>query len=130
MLNKITQLLTTSCLAFLLLFGFSLPAMAQSQNNFVANVCDFGPCAFTLDQVDLQNLDRDAVVAILTTIATYLIFIVGPIAVLAIILGGLFMIFGRGEQGWGLIKNALIGLVVVVLSFTVVSIITQVLVNF
>ena len=124
MLNKILQAFTGFSLVFLLFFGMSLPVQAQA----VADVCDFGPCAFTLDEVDFQNLDRQGIVALLTTIATYLIFIAGPLVVLAVIVGGLFLIFGKGEEGWNLIKNSLIGLVIIVLSFSIVSIITQVLI--
>ena len=124
MLQKITHALTGFFLIFVLFFGVSLPAEAQA----VADVCDFGPCAFTLEEVDLQNLDRQGIVALLTTISTYLIFIAGPIVVLAVIVGGLFLIFGKGEEGWNLIKNSLIGLVIIVLSFSIVSIVTQVLI--
>lgn len=127
MFTKVLRSLTKPLLIALLAVGIflSMPVTANAQT---ADVCGVVPCAFTLNDFDAQNLDREGVLSILLVIVSYLVFIAGPVAILAIIVGGIYLIFGRGEQGWNLIKNALIGFVVIILATTVVNIISQILI--
>ncbi len=122
-MTNIVKKIGVGLLAVFMLFGLSVPTLAQE----LPDVCPDSGCALVGGDLDLEELDREEIVALLIQVATFLVFIIGGLAVLAIVIGSLLLIFGRGDQGWALIKNSLIGLVIAVLSFTIVNVVIQVL---
>ena len=72
----------------------------------------------------VPNLTREGIYEILITIAQYAIFIIPGFILLVIIWGAVQLAMGKSEQGWGIIKNALIGLAIAALSFLIIGLIT------
>lgn len=94
----------------------------------VIDPCDLGGCV-----TDLENSNGDAestIVNLIINIAKIMIGIVAALSVLYIILGAFFIITGLGgdgptyEKGLKIFKNAILGLVLALLAFTIVSLIT------
>jgi hypothetical protein len=100
----------------------SVPTHAQIN---LPNVCPQGGCPLIGNRT-FSNYRKEDVAVLIIFVANILTYFVGALAVLFIVFGGIMMIIGRGDAGWMMIKNAVIGLVVAVLAYTVVFIITQV----
>lgn len=70
------------------------------------------------------------IVSIIISISTLLTFIAGGVAVLFIVIGGYYVISAQGDQGrakagYDTLKNAIIGLIITVLAYTIVFIVGQ-----
>jgi Type IV secretion system pilin len=120
--------LFTFALVATLSFGTSL-APIQAEAQFVADVCQDGAYCLDIANTDFGNLNQEELAGLILSVAVILVYLIGAVAVLAIIVGGILLIFGKGDQGWSIIKNAIFGLVICILSFTIVNLITSVLVN-
>ena len=114
-------------MALFLLAGAATMAPVQASAQ-PRSLCDQIACAFTVQDFDSQSLDRQSIYNLLVVVIAYLVYIAIPVAALAIILGGGYLLFGKGEQGWNLIKNALYGLVIIILSATIVNVVTTLLI--
>ena len=89
------------------------------------NVCPAGGCP-VIGNKTFSNYRKEEVAALIISVANLLTYFVGALAVLMIVFGGILMIVGRGDAGWMMIKNAIIGLVVAVLAYSVVYIVSQI----
>jgi hypothetical protein len=109
------------------LFSLLLAPTIFTHAAITADVCGTENCILGFENVDLNSLDKDGIVKLILSIATYVVFVLGAVAVLAIIWGAILLIFNKGELGWSTIKNALLGLVIAILSFSIVNLIVQLL---
>ncbi len=108
----------------------SVPANAQPE---VINPCDesdgLGGCLNGFEQFDRPG--SDGPVALILNISRILTFISGAIAVLFIVYAGFLMVTssgdkGRYEDGLKTLKNAIIGLIVAILAYTIVTLVGNV----
>jgi Type IV secretion system pilin len=103
-------------------FVTSIPAQAQVS---LPNVCPSGGCPL-IGTKKFENYKKEDVAALIIFIANLLTYIVGALAVLFVIFGGILMIVGRGDEGWKMIKGAFIGLVVAIFAYSAVYLVGQI----
>ncbi len=110
--------------AFVALF---VPILASAQP---ADVCEvFGNCATGIDQY--SGGGTNSLAQLILTIAYTLVYIFGAISVLFMVFGGYTMISSGGDsakykKGLETVKNAIIGIVLSIASFAIVSVIGSV----
>ena len=108
-------------------FGGTITTQTGDDDN-VADLCEFTDTCENQDSVGGIN----GVVALILTVVQYAIYLVGAIALIFLVYGGFLFIVDPGgsgdgaEKGKKIIFNALIGLVIVVLSTAIVQIVTNV----
>jgi hypothetical protein len=116
--------------ALVLAFGFGAASLAISGSALAANNCD--PNALTIDngaQCAKADSAKDNLFApngVFATIANTLIFLVGAVAVIYLIIGGLRYVVSNGdskavEGAKNTILYAIVGIVVAVISFALVQ---------
>jgi Type IV secretion system pilin len=110
--------------AFIALF---VPVLTNAQP---ANVCEvFGNCAANIDQY--SGGGTDSLAQLILTIAYTVVYILGAVSVLFMIIGGYSMISSGGDsakykKGLDTVKNAIIGIILSIASFAIVSVIGSV----
>jgi type IV secretory pathway VirB2 component (pilin) len=130
MIQQYLKKITLTIFAVIGIFTLGVASMPlQAEAQFVADVCQNGEYCLDFANLQLDNLNQEEVAALILQVAVLLVYLIGAVAVLAIIIGGILLIFGKSEQGWNIIKNTVFGLVICILSFTIVSLITNVLAN-
>lgn len=98
------------------------------------NTCDaIGGCVWEIDRYN-QGSTLDRAVLIIFDIIFIAIFLAGLIAVIMIIYGAVFILTAAGDEtrfktGKETVINAIIGLVIVILAFTIVNVIQEVITN-
>jgi hypothetical protein len=117
-MNKLTKFVT----ALMITLIIAVPVVALAQGNIIPGT-DFGLPG---------NGDEDAENLLVLIIMTWLLPIAGIIAVLFIIIGGFQYMFAGAneklaERGRGTLRNAIIGLIIVVLSYAVVTVVVNTL---
>jgi hypothetical protein len=124
MFTLVKKYLSAFALALLTLslLSSSIPASAQVA---LPNVCPPGGCPI-IGNRSFSNYTKEDVALLIIFVANILTYFVAALAVLFIVFGGILMIVGRGEAGWLMIKNAVIGLVVAVMAYTIVFLVSQV----
>ena len=119
------------------LVSVGVPALAQTPpppvNNVTADDGVADLCEFTNTcSVDQNATGTNGVIAVILNIVQLAIYVVGAIALIFLVYGGFLFIVDPGgsgdgaEKGKRIIFNALIGLVIVVLSTAIVQIVTNV----
>jgi hypothetical protein len=123
MFNSIKKYISTFILAIFAasVLSFSVPSYAQVA---LPNVCPENGCA-VIGNKKFENYKKEDVAALILLVANLLTYFVGALAVLFIIFGGILMIVGRGDDGWKMIKGAVIGLIVSIFAYTAVYLIGQ-----
>lgn len=124
MFTQVKKYLSAFVLALLTFTLLSSPVHASAQV-VLPNVCPAGGCPI-IGNRSFSNYTKEDVAILIIFIANILTYFVAALAVLFIVFGGILMIVGRGEAGWTMIKNAIIGLIVAVLAYTIVFLVTQV----
>jgi hypothetical protein len=117
----------------LLLLGlFSQPAITASAQGTEYDPCEvFGNCLGGTQ--DFANESADSiVVSLVLGFSFFLIFVGGAIAVLFIVFGGYKLITANGNDadykaGRSMVTNAVIGLVLIIISVTIVRVVSEVL---
>jgi hypothetical protein len=104
------------------------PLITQSSVSVSANPCDIHPSG-CIEGISRSRGDVEGLITIILNIASILTMIVMAVTVVYIILGAWFIIVGVGgdgptyEKGLKVIKNAVLGLVIAVLAFSIVTLI-------
>ncbi len=100
--------------------GSFLPLPVQAQ---IKNPCDENPnnCL-----IDVDGEGQNAVIDFVQTLTSFLIYISAGIAVLFVVYGGFLYLTSAGDEqkaksGLETVKNALIGLMLVIFSYTIVN---------
>ena len=131
--------LALALLSLVMLSGLAsagVPALAVTPppvNNVTADDSVADLCEFTNTcSVDDAATGTNGVIAVILNIVQLAIYVVGAIALIFLVYGGFLFIVDPGgsgdgaEKGKKIIFNALIGLVIVVLSTAIVQIVTNV----
>lgn len=125
MMKKIKQLLTHAALSGMLLVPFALPAAAVAQPDIQGNLCQ-GANLNVSEDCDVDDGEAaDRVNSLLEDVINIFSLVVGVVAVIMIIIGGLRYITSGGDTGnvsaaKNTILYAIIGLVIVALSQVIV----------
>jgi hypothetical protein len=91
-------------------------------------LCGAGGCPVTGDR-DLSTANQDTIAGFIISIAQFLTFIVGALAVLFLVYGGFLYVFNPGggddnvKKGQSIVRNALIGLILAIVAYTLVSLV-------
>ncbi len=94
----------------------------------IPQVCPSTGCPVTGDS-DLSDADQGTIADFILGIASFVTFIVGALAVLFLVYGGFLFVVNPGgnddnaKKGQTIVKNALIGLVLAIVAYTIVSLI-------
>jgi hypothetical protein len=123
-INKISFLILGIVIIFNSFF-LTLPVNAQSLVPSKSEICG-GPCP--LFDSDF-TFDSEGIVTFLLFFARFLTYIGVGLAVLFLVIAGLQFITGNGDAAAINIKTTLIGLVVIIVAYTFVSLLTTLLVN-
>jgi hypothetical protein len=87
-----------------------------------------------ITDLGIRGTDRTAVVELIARIVNWILYLSGAIAVLLVIWGGFLYLTARGNdtqagQGTKTIKNALLGLVIIILSYVIVNVVVDFITN-
>jgi len=130
-MKYLTQILKTSIFVFLLFLSlFSIPIATQAQTScqiYNPNSNNFGPNCIPL--IKNLKLSKEGLSGLIILVANYAIFIIGALGVLMIVYAGFLLITdgGAGERAGRarkIIFNVLLGIVLAIASFTIVSLLT------
>lgn len=124
-------------MAFGLSLSFTvLPANAQSNGNGTgtsgqepivpsqSQICGGDACP-VLDVGNVKFATKEDFADFIIRIAQFLTYIGVALAVLFLVIGGIQFMLGKSEVGWKTINTTLIGVVVIIISYTAVALITQ-----
>jgi hypothetical protein len=130
--NLILQLQKFGAAMFLLLLLLPVSVSAQSNNLIPTKETICGGRCPVIDS-DF-NPSSDSIANFIISIARFLTYIGGALTVLFVVYGGLLILTDlgggkRAEAGWNCIKTSLIGLVIIIVAYTVVSFIGSFLNN-
>jgi type IV secretory pathway VirB2 component (pilin) len=108
--------------------NFSFPVMAQNnQVDIVPNqnlICGGQQCpTINLENVRFQN--RDDLANFIVRVAQFLTYIGVALAVLFLVIGGIQFMIGKPDAGWKAINTTIIGVFIIIISYTAVAVITQ-----
>lgn len=130
--NSTKKIVSILCLGFILFsFGAVLPVEVSAQTLPGEDmICD-GECPL-FNPETVGELNRESLAVLIISLAQFITFIVGALAVLFIVLGGLmYTIDGgggkRAEQGKKMAVNAIIGLVLSVAAYGAIAYLSSVL---
>jgi Type IV secretion system pilin len=130
--NLITGLKKFGIVSFLVFAILPISVSAQS-NSLVPSKQTI--CGGSCPVIDGDfNPSRDGIANFIISIARFLTYIGGALTVLFVVYGGLLILtdLGGGDRakaGWNCIKTSIIGLVIIILAYTVVSFIGSFLNN-
>lgn len=120
-----SKILTTFSLFLMLLAAFgTLPVSAQTTAQLTPSrdiICG-GPCPLFDGNF---RFDRDGLALFLLAFARFLTFIGVGLAVLFLVFAGLQYIFGKEEEAKKNIVTTLIGLVIIIVAYTFVTVLAQ-----
>ncbi len=126
-MSFIKSLFTLLSPIFLGIVLFSSLTQVSTFAQLVPNTCPESGCP-TIDPQSLSNVrGKEDVARFIIRIANIVTYVVVALAVLMIVYGGFLMIIGQADTGWSIVKNCILGVIVVILAYTVVNIIGQVL---
>jgi hypothetical protein len=123
--SQIQKFVTVVLITVVSLLSLSVATPAYAQSSVIPNPCAKTKCLIT--NLNLQGSSKESIADFILTISVLLTYFIGALAVLAIVIGALFLIIGRADQGWGIIRGAVLGLIVSILAYTVVYVVGQVL---
>jgi hypothetical protein len=116
--------------------AFSGPVDALAQNGIRLpgsnELCRGSDCPGGINDGNTNSLtDQDGIVQLLTSIAQFLTFIAGGIAVLFMVWGGILFITANGntdrvEKGKNILINASVGLIIAIIAYSIVVIISNI----
>lgn len=121
MINKILSFLSI----FLLLFGFfPVNTLAQGYIPSKDNICG-GPCPL-IDTTFTPT--KETIAVFIISLARFITYIAGALAVLFLVIAALTIMTDSGDgkrskAGWANIRSTIIGLVIVIVAYTIVALI-------
>jgi len=119
MLNKILAFLS---LCLILIGLFPVTALAQGYIPSKDNICG-GPCPL----IDTTfTASKETIATFIISIARFITYIAAALAVLFIVIGALTIITDSGDgkrakSGWSNIRSSIVGLIVVIVAYTIVA---------
>lgn len=122
--------------SFISVFLFSFSIQVFAQNTVMSGAGTAEDCSSKCGSENLSpackqycgDYQLNDFTRIAVTVSSILLGIVGSLALLAFVVGGFMMIFSAGNKEWvekgkASIKGAVIGLVIVFISYTIISIV-------
>ncbi len=90
-----------------------------------SKLCPTGGCA-----VDVKNGDKNAIVDVIILIANYATYVIVAVSILFLIYGAFLYVTDNGsgdsaKKGQKVLVNAIIGLVIAILAYTIVSVVSN-----
>lgn len=126
--NFLTRNLLKVGIFGMLFMVFIMPISVHAQSSLTPSkdqICG-GPCPL----VDAEfNGDSDSLFSFVISFARFLTYIGVGLAVLFFVIAGIQYIIGRSEEGKSNLITTFIGLIVIILAYTAVNIIVQLLQN-
>jgi hypothetical protein len=118
---------------FLLIAFAFIPILGFSQSSFIPTKQAI--CGGSCPVIDSNfSFTKESITNFILSLARFLTYIGGALAVLFIVYGGFLILtdFGdskRSAAGWSCIQSSIIGLLIIILAYTAVAFISSVLTN-
>jgi len=117
------------------LVGLMLPsqAYAQGRGGFIPDstrLCGGNPCPVIANPESVEG-DRNSLANLIIGIARFVTFVVGAVAVLFLVYGGVLFVTDNGDgnsakKGKLVLINAVIGLIIAIVAYTIVGLVGNV----
>lgn len=90
-----------------------------------SKICPDGKCA-----VNVQDANKGTIVSVIISIAQYATYVIVAISILFLVYGGFLYVTDNGsgdsaKKGQKVLVNAIIGLVIAILAYTIVSVVSN-----
>lgn len=133
LLKQYFSKLSVFLLLSLSLLGLALPATANAQGNFIpgsSQLCSGASCPVIGNPESVKG-DRNSLANLIIGIARFITFVVGALAVLFLVYGGILFVTDNGsgesaKKGKTILINAVIGLIIAIVAYTIVGLVGNV----
>lgn len=131
-MNRLFATVLLACFVFSMVSALALIALPAAAQPIVAKPADPKGCPPENLQCNSGNYTFEEMISVLPRVAQFILGISGSLALLAFVWGGLMLLISGGSQekvgqGKNIIKAAVVGLIIVFLSYSIMSYVYSIL---